>query len=122
MEYWVLYLCSIADSVHTLFCGLGVSFLFIIFSHIVWEFMKEEEDADNVFTIISKFKKWFIMGIVCLTLGVLTPETNKCYAIFGVGGILNYVNNSGEGKKIPNNAMKAVNYYLESLTPKDSIH
>lgn len=114
MEYWVLYLCSIADSVHTLFCGLGVSFLFIILSHIVWEFMK---DADNVFTIISKFKKWFIMGIVCLT-----PETNKCYAIFGVGGILNYVNNSGEGKKIPNNAMKAVNYYLESLTPKDSIH
>ena len=120
MEYWVLYLCSIADSVHTLFCGLGVSFLLIILSHIVWEFMK---DADNVFTITPKLKKWFIMGIVCLTLGVLTPETNKCYAIFWCRrDSLTTSIIVAKVKKIPNNAMKAVNYYLESLTPKDSVH
>lgn len=53
MEYWVLYLCSIADSVHTLLMVLS--------------------------------------------------------------------NHSEEVQRIPDNAMKAVNRYLESLAPNDSI-
>lgn len=70
MEYWVLYLCNIADSVHTL---------------------------------------------------LMVLSTNQCYAIFGVGATLHYVNHSEEVQKIPDNAMKAVNRYLESLAPNDSI-
>lgn len=54
-------------------------------------------------------------------LGVCIPSTKSCYAIFGVGTVLNYVNNSEEAKQIPDNAMKAVNRYLESLAPNDSI-
>lgn len=40
---------------------------------------------------------------------------------FGVGATLHYVNHSKEVQKIPDNAMKAVNRYLESLAPNDSI-
>lgn len=85
MEYWVLYLCSIADSVHTLLMVLS------------------------------------IVGLIVSVLCVLTPSTNQCYAIFGVGATLHYVNHSEEVQRIPDNAMKAVNRYLESLAPNDSI-
>lgn len=54
-----------------------------------------------------------IVAILCVT--------NQCYAIFGVGATLHYVNHSEEVQKIPDNAMKAVNRYLESLAPNDSI-
>ena len=90
MEYWVLYLCSIADSVHTLLMVLGI-----------------------IGGILSAF--------IIMMLAVLTPSTNQCYAIFGVGATLHYVNHSEEVQKIPDNAMKAVNRYLESLAPNDSI-
>lgn len=64
-----------------------------------------------------KRKHFVIAAVLC----VLTPSTNQCYAIFGVGATLHYVNHSEEVQRIPDNAMKAVNRYLESLAPNDSI-
>ena len=41
--------------------------------------------------------------------------TSDCYMIFGVGKTLEYVTNSEEVKKLPDNAVKAINYYLEGI-------
>lgn len=68
-----------------------------------------------------KVRYVFIPAFIMTVLAVCTPSTKSCYAIFGVGTVLNYVNNSDEAKQIPENAMKAVNRYLESLAPNDSI-
>lgn len=62
-----------------------------------------------------------VPAFIFMMLAVLTPSTNQCYAIFGVGATLHYVNHSEEVQRIPDNAMKAVNRYLESLAPNDSI-
>lgn len=68
-----------------------------------------------------KRKHFVIPTVIAAILCVLTPSTNQCYAIFGVGATLHYVNHSEEVQKIPDNAMKAVNRYLESLAPNNSI-
>lgn len=74
-----------------------------------------------MFKEVFKNKGWIVAGFISIFLGVIIPTTNQCYAIFGVGTVLNYVNNGDEAKQIPENAMKAVNRYLESLAPNDSI-
>lgn len=66
-------------------------------------------------------RHFIIPTVIVAVLCTLTPSTNQCYAIFGVGATLHYVNHSKEVQKIPDNAMKAVNRYLESLAPNDSI-
>lgn len=118
MGYWVLYLCSIADSIHTLFCVVGGVILGVI---AITSCVCLVEEEINPLVTINKYKGWFVIGLFGVIIGVITPSTNKCYAIFGVGTVLNYVNNNDEAKKIPDNAMKAVNRYLESITPNDSI-
>lgn len=129
MEYWVLYLCSIADSVHTLLMFLSI--IGMILSVIIF-FMSacssQCSSCDNQVCMAkgvrkSGIKKKYVMipTAIVVILYMLVPSTNQCYAIFGVGATLHYVKHSEEAQKVPDNAMKAVNSYLESLTPLDSI-
>lgn len=119
MEYFILYLCSIADSLHKFFLYIGVAFL--IFLIVGIGALGSLFSESNMFKEVFKSKGWVVVGIISIFLSVIIPTTNQCYAIFGVGTVLNYVNNSEEAKQIPDNAMKAVNRYLESLAPNDSI-
>ena len=77
--------------------------------------------AKSVTACKVKGGRIFISGLIALFIGCAIPKTKDCYAIFGVGSVLHYVNHSEQAQKIPDNALKAVNYYLESFTPKDSI-
>lgn len=126
MEYWVLYLCSIADSVHTLLMVLSI--VGLIVSVILFFMSVCSSQCDRCSTVAKGVKKsgvrrkhFVIPTAIAAVLCVLTPSTNQCYAIFGVGATLHYVNHSEEVQRIPDNAMKAVNRYLESLAPNDSI-
>ena len=98
MEYWVLYLCSIADSVHTLLMVLSI--VGLIVSVILFFMSVCSSQCD-----------------VCGTRTCVAKGVKKS----GVGATLHYVNHSEEVQRIPDNAMKAVNRYLESLAPNDSI-
>lgn len=126
MEYWVLYLCSIADSVHTLLMvlsivGLIVSVILFFMSVCSSQCSTDVCVAKGVKKSGVRRKHFVIPTAIAAVLCVLTPSTNQCYAIFGVGATLHYVNHSEEVQRIPDNAMKAVNRYLESLAPNDSI-
>ena len=62
-----------------------------------------------------------LIGIcVSLALCVLIPSRNELYAIYGVGSVIDYAKNSKEVQKLPNNAVKALNVYLENIQKKDS--
>ena len=118
MEYFILYLCSIADSLHAFFFSAGLIILVLL---ILIGFGGSLIEECNYYKEVLKWKGWIITGFICTFMGVIIPTTKQCYAIFGVGTVLNYVNNNDEAKQIPDNAMKAVNRYLESLAPNDSI-
>lgn len=129
MEYFILYLCSIADSLYNLFMVLGILGLIISVILTAMSFCSSQCDKCYYDTCLAKgvrksgikTKYILIPAFIMTVLGVCIPSTKSCYAIFGVGTVLNYVNNSEEAKQIPDNAMKAVNRYLESLAPNDSI-
>ena len=129
MEYWVLYLCSIADSVHTLLMVLGIIGGILSAIIFIMSICSSQCDECSCRVCLAKGEKKagikrkyvIVPAFIIMMLAVLTPSTNQCYAIFGVGATLHYVNHSEEVRKIPDNAMKAVNRYLESLAPNDSI-
>lgn len=124
MEYWVLYLCSIADSVHTLLMVLSIVGLIVSVILFFMSVCSSQCDVCGTRTCVAKGVKKSgvtLRNTYCYSSGVVCPSTNQCYAIFGVGATLHYVNHSEEVQRIPDNAMKAVNRYLESLAPNDSI-
>ena len=64
-------------------------------------------------------KKWIRYSLATLILSVMakvfTPSTKDAYIIYGVGNTIDYLKSSEEAKKLPDNALKALNSYLESI-------
>ena len=50
---------------------------------------------------------------------IFVPSTRTIYKVFGIGTVLEYVKNSDEAKQLPDNALKAINYYLKEI-PKEN--
>lgn len=126
-SYFVLYLCSIADSVGILFVTLGI--IGIILSTIVCFmcFCASSKSCDKCYDLclgrsVARSnpypKTWLTLSVIILALGVLTPSTNSCYKILGVGATIEYVKGSSELKQLPDNAVKALNEYLKEVPTK----
>ena len=52
------------------------------------------------------------------------PLTEQLYAIYGVGTVIDYAKGSKEVQKLPDNAVKALNVWLENVNKdkKDSLN
>lgn len=50
----------------------------------------------------------------------MIPSKDELYAIYGVGTVLDYAKSSKEVQKLPDNAVKALNIYLEDIQKTDS--
>ena len=112
--YWILYLASIADGVKILSLILGglggVFFIMTTINRFAGEINDEE---------YHKLKPIRLLTFILLPLGILTPQTKQIYLITGIGTVMEYVVNSEEVKKLPDNAIKALNYYLEDITKEE---
>ena len=112
--YWILYLASIADGVKILSLILGgFGGLFFIMT-VINRFFGEINDEEY-----HKLKPIRLLTFILLPLGILIPQTKQIYLITGIGTVMEYVVNSEEVKKLPDNAIKALNYYLEDITKEE---
>ena len=50
----------------------------------------------------------------------MIPSRDELYEIYGVGTVLDYAKSSKEVQKLPDNAVKALNIYLEDIQNRDS--
>ena len=71
---------------------------------------------------VKRFLRISIIGIlVSLLIGTLIPSKDELYVIYGVGTVLDYAKSSKEVQKLPDNAVKALNIYLEDIQKRDSM-
>lgn len=113
--YWITVLGNISDLAGLAFCMFAAFCFFTSFDVF----------ADNFGLDCSKtnkktFKVCFIGVLVSLTLCILIPSKNELYAIYGIGSVIDYAKSNKEVQKLPDNAVKALNIYLESIQNKDS--
>lgn len=110
--YWINVLGSISNflSILMIFCGiLGVLFLI---ARLVIIGEDEEEDDKKV---IGRCLKYFaiIFAISCIG-SIFIPDKNDLYVIYGVGNVIDYCKKNDDVKALPDNAVKALNLYLEN--------
>ncbi len=109
--YWLTVLGNISTIV-------ALASLFFIASCAALLIIKMIDDDAK---LDKKFCKASIIGMfVSLALCVLIPSKNELYAIYGVGSVIDYAKNSKEVQKLPDNAVKALNVYLENIQKKDN--
>lgn len=109
---WILYLCSIAGNIKVIFGVCAGLFILTFWCRVSYLVDAKDIDARDAFKV---YKKYLYLTTLSLVLCALTPSTKECYFIFGVGSVVEYCTSSEEVKKLPNNTIKALNRYLESI-------
>ena len=120
-SYWAIYLIEKAD------CILGFSIFFAAFSILafittlgmLYCYINPIEDGYTKESVLKWCKRFLYSSICFLTLIIFVPSTRTIYKVFGIGSVLEYVKNSDEAKQLPDNALKAINYYLKEI-PKEN--
>lgn len=124
-NYFIIYFCSIADGLRSLFLTFGI--IGMILSVIMY-FMcmcAKDPNCDNCCQVclgrsVAKLNPKYTLGCIVssflIFLGTLTPPTSECYKILGIGATIEYISNSNEVKELPENAVKALNEYLKSIS------
>ena len=111
--YWITRLSSIHDA-----------FLFVFIIAMIVAFftgmivLLSSNDKDD-YACFKQAKKRFITAIVAVVLSgiglVFVPKTNEALLIYGVGTTIDYVDNNGTIKQLPDKAVRALDKYLDSL-------
>lgn len=60
-------------------------------------------------------KRLLISLIIPILMTVFIPSKEQLYVIYGVGTVVDYVKGSKEVQKLPDNAVKALNMWLENV-------
>lgn len=100
----------------SIICGIG------IYALVNFPFIKEDEiRIKKAFNIVKKSLLYSILPLLIVTF---VPSTKQLYAIYGIGTIIDYAKGNKEIQKLPNNAVKALNVWLENVNKekKDSIN
>lgn len=111
--YWITRLDNIIGVIQVLLVLLVVSIILMTICYIVFD--------EKTWEIYPKFKKRFkqvcIGALMLIAMLIFIPTTKDAYVIYGVGSIIE----SPECKKLPDNAVKALNTWLETECKSDSI-
>lgn len=115
MEYFILYLCSIATDVHNTIIAIGAVIITLCIMMAFGKLCDEEKLPRSI-------KRYAVTSVILIFMGMLVPKSPQMYAIFGIGKTLIYLKGSDEAKELPDNALRALNHYLEQqVSSKDSI-
>lgn len=95
-------------------CGIG------IYALVSFPFI--EEDKIRIKKAFNIVKKLLLYSILPLLIVTFVPSTKQLYAIYGVGTVIDYTKSSKKVQKLPDNAVKALNVWLENVNKdkKDS--
>lgn len=107
--------------IHTLFevmwivvvCLLGFC---ILFAPIIYEMCKENE-------ILPQAKKAVKLMLIMLCVGVFgsvsVPSKKELYAIYGLGGTIDYIKSNDKAKQLPDKCIDALTRYVDGIEKKN---
>lgn len=125
-----LYWIAVLGNLYTLsFWALSILIVAIILLGIytivkATDAYADEEDKAEARIYYKIVKKLALCSIIPILILTFVPSSEKLYAIYGVGTVIDYAKGSKEVQKLPDNAVKALNVWLENINKdkKDSIN
>lgn len=106
--YWITRLDSIKIFV---FFVIGLCIAFLIFNGVQWQV---ENDFGKP---CKRYRKYaIIIGTIAVILSismVFIPSTKEAYTIYGVGGVMDYVQDNDTAKQLPDKAIQAFDKLMD---------
>ena len=112
--YWIQRIGALSD----LFSIVWVVGLFIFITMIILLVIEVAENNDDE-DILRKLKKYAKISFVTVIIGALgdifTPSTNEMYAIYGIGGTIDYIKSNDKAKQLPDKVVDALTRYVDNI-------
>lgn len=109
--YWLQRLGSINTLMWVVFAiSIGLTIIF----GAVWCVNTADGDDDNI--VCSKiFKSASIAMIISCLGGIFVPTTNEMYAIYGIGGTIDYLKENETAKQLPDKVINALDKWIDGI-------
>lgn len=90
--------------------------LFLIFSPMAIEIIRE----NNITNQAKKVGKTLVVVLIVGAIGgILTPTEKEMYAIYGIGGTIDYIKSNDKAKQLPDKVVDALTRYVDSIEKED---
>lgn len=114
--YWLTRL----ESIEVLLV-LGIIFGFTLLvaggmGSLVWAY-----DEDMTRRFIKLFKPGLITLVISVILKIFIPNERDAFLILGLGGTVDYLQNSEVAKELPNKCLNALDAWVESFTEENKV-
>ena len=85
---------------------------FLVFAPMAIEVIKENNITDQAKKVAKTLALVFVVG----TIGsIMTPSTKELYAIYGLGGTIDYIKSNDKAKQLPDKCVDALTRYVDSI-------
>lgn len=86
--------------------------LFLIFSPMAIEIIRE----NNITNQAKKVGKTLVVVLIVGAIGgILTPTEKEMWAIYGIGGTIDYIRSNDKAKQLPDKCVDALTRYVDSI-------
>lgn len=69
--------------------------------------------------LMGTLKKTLVAVVVSLLGVIFIPTKNELYAIYGIGGTIDYIRNNDTAKQLPDKVINALDKWIDDKTKED---
>lgn len=110
--YWMQRIGALSDIFNVTWVIATIVFVVSVFVY----FVSAVEDDENVTKrTIKAVKISFVTLVIGALCGAFTPSTKEMYAIYGLGGTIDYIKSNDKAKQLPDKCVDALTRYVDSI-------
>lgn len=114
--YWIITIGHLS----TLFTFFCIVIFGILFGLWIIKLLVDQNEQPNDKELYKSDKKWAkifaTIGIISALGIVFIPSQKELLAIYGIGGIIDYIKSNDTAKQLPDKCINALDKYLNEIT------
>ena len=118
--YWITVLGNISAVSISILIGLAFLWAGIVIGFAVSS-SSDPFDTEMRDKLKSVSKKLVLPTIIFLLLSIFIPSSRELMAIYGIGGVIDYVQENPDAKQLPDKYIKVLNKWADDKLKNDSI-
>lgn len=111
--YWLQRVGELSDFFNVMWIFAIVIFgLFLTVSPMAIELIEENNITNQAKKAAKTLAVVFVIGVIG---AIFTPSTKEMYAIYGLGGTIDYIKSNDKAKQLPDKCIDALTRYVDSI-------
>lgn len=111
--YWLQRIGSLSVLFNVMWIFAIVVFgVFLCVAPMAVEVIKENGMTNQAKKVAKTLAVIFIVGVIG---GIITPTKKEMYAIYGLGGAIDYIKSNDKAKQLPDKCVDALTRYVDSI-------